>query len=586
MISHSLLAEMSDDEAEFLSCVFEPQVHGEVRLENHKTTKELTINWFDNSPFSYDIFQIKTHADKAWASSLFRLHEEYVKNKHVADSAQELAHENQHLKEQIASLKRKIFGTSSEQSAPSQTEIDQSDLLINDNNQMNSATQTSDKQSGKLKLVASNAGRKKLPAHLPRERIEYKLPLEKQFCECCDGKLHEFGEEVTERLTVIPAQYKVIQHVRQKYLCRHCDKFTIAEAPKSLIPGSSFGSPEILADIAVKRFQYSLPYYRQEAIFNYAGFPFNRTTIANLMIGSADNMTLLYEVMKDELRSQDIIHADETSFQVLKEAGRTPQSTSYFWQYCGGSNSNKRIVLFEYQPTRSSEHPIKFLTGNEQSSFKGYLLTDGYAGYNKIPGVTRVGCMAHVRRKFVDACKILPAGTENSHAQQAIEMIKKLYVIESELADQPPEIKYQVRQTESLPILHEMKLWLDKLYLDVVQRGALGKAIGYAIGQWNYVSHYIDDGRLAIDNNIAEREIKAFVIGRKNWLFAVSVDGAHTSAVMYSLVQTAKANGLDPYKYLYHVFERMPYMRNAKEVESLLPWNVRLSEAESVKLAA
>lgn len=161
-----------------------------------------------------------------------------------------------------------------------------------------------------------------------------------------------------------------------------------------------------------------------------------------------------------------------------------------------------------------------------------------------------------------------------------------IYAIERELTAHPPEIKYKVRQAESLPILHELKQWLDRLSVDVTPKSIFGRAIGYALGQWDYMLHYVDDGRLAIDNNIAEREIKAFVIGRKNWLFADSVDGAYANAVMYSFVQTAKANGLDPYEYLYHIFERMPYMRNSEEVKSLLPWNVQFTENESLKIAA
>ena len=576
---HSLL-EISDEEVDYLDSIFNPQFHGEVRLEMYEAASQLIINWFDSSPMSHRIFNIETHHDKAWLSSLIRLHDEYVKQKLVAESAKILEQENQHLKEQVAALNRKIFGTSSEQS-----NSPQSDEIIVNNDQISSTEADVMPKDKKPKLVVNNAGRKPLPANLPRERVEYKLPPEKQFCECCSGKLCEFGEETTERLSVVPAQFKVTQHVRQKYLCRNCDKFTMAEAPKSLIPGSSYASPEILATVATNRFQLGLPYYRQEASFNQAGLPFNRTTLANLMIGSADKLTSLYEVMKDALRSQEIIHADETSFQVLKEAGRLPQSTSYLWQYRSGGQATNKIVVFEYQPTRSASHPINFLAG-DGNGFKGYLCTDGYAGYNKIPGVIRVGCMAHIRRKFVEALKTLPVGAEGSQSEQAIKMIAKLYAIERKLTDRPPEFKYQTRQAESLPILHEIKQWLDKLSAEVLPRNVLGKAISYAIGQWDYVQRYVDDGRLAIDNNIAEREIKAFVIGRKNWLFADSVDGGYANAVMYSLVQTAKANGLDPYKYLYHIFERMPYLRNAEEVKSLLPWNVAFSEAETIKLAA
>lgn len=580
MSIHHPLLEISDEEADYLDSIFNPKIHGEVRLEMDEITDQLIVNWFDTSPMSCSIFKIETHADKAWASSFTRLHVENVKNKFLAESGKKLELENQHLKEQVAALNRKIFGTSSEQSTSSPT-----NEAVIDNNLSSGLERAINQQDKKPRLLVSNAGRKALPVNLPRERIEYKLPPEKQFCECCYGKLHEFGEEVTEKLNVIPAQYKVTQHVRKKYLCRHCDKFTMAEGPKSLIPGSSYASPEFLATVASNRFQLSLPYYRQEASFNQAGLPFNRTTLANLMISSADKMTALYEVMKDELRSQHIIHADETSFQVLKETGRAPQSTSYLWQYRSGGQAKNKIVVFEYQPTRSGSHPINFLAVDE-NGFNGYLCTDGYAGYNKIPGVVRVGCMAHIRRKFDEALKTLPAGAEGSYSWQAIQMIGKLYAIERELTAQPSEVKYKVRQAESLPILHELKQWLDRLSVEVVPRSALGRAIGYALGQWDHMLHYVDDGRLAIDNNISEREIKAFVIGRKNWLFADSVDGAYANAVMYSLVQTAKANGLDPYKYLYHVFERMPYMRNSEEVKSLLPWNVQFTEDESLKIAA
>jgi transposase len=571
-----------ETEDEMLDRLFFPEFHGEVRIEYYDG-KVLVINWYDNYPLNSCIYNLDNDRAKFWASTFVRLHEEYVKQRTEADFAKKLVEENQHLKEQVALLKQKIFGASSEQTTIPTIENKEVQIESID---INIAAQNFTHQDKKLKLVSSNAGRKPLPANLPRERVEYKLPQEKQFCECCSGKLHEFGEEMTERLTVIPAKYKVIQHVRQKYVCRNCDKFTVAEGPKSLIPGSSYSSPEFLADVAVKRYQFGLPYYRQETIFNHAGLPFNRTTLANLMIGCVDKLQPLYAVLKSELRNQDIVHADETTFQVLKESNRTPQSNSYAWLYRSAAKSNKPVVLFEYQATRSGHHPLKFLTGDDNDRFKGYLSTDGYSGYNNISGVTRVGCMAHVRRKFDEAIKILPTGTENSYAHQAIKMIANLYGIERKISDQPPEIKYKIRQAESLPILHEMKQWLDKLYPDVVPKNLLGKAINYALSQWSYVSKYVEDGRLAIDNNIAEREIKAFVIGRKNWLFADSTDGAEANAVMYSLVQTAIANGIEPYKYLCHVFERMPYMKNSRDVESLLPWNVKFADNENLRIAA
>lgn len=197
---------------------------------------------------------------------------------------------------------------------------------------------------------------------------------------------------------------------------------------------------------------------------------------------------------------------------------------------------------------------------------------DGYAGYNKMLNVSRVGCMAHVRRKFDKALKALPSSAAGSYASQAIDMIGQLYGIEKIISSEPPDKKYLIRQNQSLPILHKIKAWLDDLHPKVLPHSLLGKAINYALEQWYAVSRYVDDGRLAIDNNIAEREIKSFVIGRKNWLFSDSTDGAYASAVMYSLVNTAKANGINPYQYLYHLFEKMPYATTVDDVRELLPW--------------
>lgn len=571
---------MSAEEAEMWINLFDPKVHGEVRVEFNEADNMYIVNWYDEGFSSYSHLYMQTPNEIYAVQTFLRLHKDFVV---LANKSKTLEQENEHLRNQLALSKHKIYGTSSEQTTSPAIEVPDAAFNIASGSPSSPELTSQDK---KLKLVSSNAGRKRLPENLPRERVEYKLPLEKQVCECCAGKLHEFGEEMSEQLTVIPAQYKVIQHVRQKYVCRNCDKFTVADGPKSLIPGSSYSSPEFLADIAVKRYQFGLPYYRQETIFKHAGLPFNRTTMANLMIGCVDKLQPLYAVLKSELRNQDIIHADETSFQVLKETNRAPQSNSYAWLYCSAAKVNKPVVIFEYQATRSGNHPVRFLTNDENDRFRGYLSTDGYSGYNNINGITRVGCMAHVRRKFDEAIKILPDGTENSYAHQAMKMIGNLYAIERKICDQPPEIKCQIRQAESLPILHEMKQWLDKLYPNVVPKSLLGKAINYALSQWSYVSKYVEDGRLAIDNNIAEREIKAFVIGRKNWLFADSTDGAEANAVMYSLVQTAIANDIEPYKYLRHVFERMPYMKNSKDVESLLPWNVQFAECESLKIAA
>lgn len=581
MSVQSLLPEMSDEETEMLDNLFNPKFHGEVRVEKDEKNNQIIVNWYDEGIFSYSHLNIETHNEIYSVQTFLRLHKDFVV---LAGKSKTLEQENEYLKNQVALLKHRAFGASSEQFTSPPVEVE--DTAI-DNVIASVSAPDLAIQDKKPRLVSSNAGRKPLSDNLPRERVEYKLPLEKQICECCSGKLREIGEEVTEQLTLVPAYYKVIRHARQKYVCRHCEKFTVAEGPKSLIRGSSYSSPELLADIAVKKYYYGLPFYRLESIAKQSGIPLSRTTMANLIISlSEHNLGCIYELLKSELRDQDIIHADETTFQVLKEPDRPPQSTSYMWLYRSASMYSRQVVIFEYQPTRSREHPLNFLTGDYDNKFNGYLLTDGYAGYNKLPNVTRVGCMAHLRRKFDEALKILPAGADGSHAKQAMEMIGELYAIEANIKNCPDDFKYAVRQSQSLPVLHKLKLWLDERYPNVLSKNPLGRAIRYAVEQWDYVYRYTLDGRLAIDNNIAEREIKAFVIGRKNWLFADTVNGANANAVMYSLVQTALANGLDPHKYLLNVFQQLPYIKNSKELETLLPWNVQFTESEGLKVAA
>ena len=259
---------------------------------------------------------------------------------------------------------------------------------------------------------------------------------------------------------------------------------------------------------------------------------------------------------------------------------------TYLWLYCSASHALKPVVLYDYQETRSSEHPKRFLSGDMTDTFSGYLSVDGYAGYNKIPNVIRVGCMAHLRRKFNEILKALPADAKGSYAAEALEMIAQLYGVEKKILHEPPHKKYLIRQAQSLPVLHRIKAWLDNLHPLVVPKSLLGKAVKYALEQWYAVSRYVEDGRLAIDNNIAERAIKSFVIGRKNWLFADSADGAYASAVMYSLVNTAKANGLDPYRYLYYLFENLPYAKTTGDVRRLMPWLMAGTLQNSYLLAA
>lgn len=475
-----------------------------------------------------------------------------------------LQESNRLLAEQLARFRQEQFGASSEQVDP----------LNSDEAVANDAVETPPVIK-KLRLV-SKAGRKPLPAHLPREDVNCDLAAAEQKCSGCDQPMKFVGEESTERLELIPAKLVVKRFIAKKYVCRCCNKFVVAPIPKSVIPGSSFGSPSVLADIVVNKYQFALPLHRLTHMYDRAGMPINRTTMANLMVSLADRLTPLYERFREILLRQDVIHADETTLQVLKELGRTPQSQSFMWQYCSGSHAAQPLAMFEYQPTRAGAHALKFLTAPDGKVFNGYLQVDGYAGYNTVQAAARVGCMAHVRRKFVEALQSIPAANaKDSIALQPIELIQKLYVIEAQLKTAAVSERKRVRQAQSIPILSQLKSWLDEQVKLVLPKSLLGKAIHYALGQWPYVIRYVENGLLSIDNNIAERSIKNLVIGRKNWLFSTSVDGAYATAVLTTMVRSAILNKLDPYQYLVQILNKLPYADSEKDFEEMMPWNVK-----------
>lgn len=559
MLSEHLCQSLIDD-------IFSPEAEG-VRITPGPVDGQLTIDYIDNHYVHGIVDDGQTYFDFVRHGALKWLYEQ---NNSQAKKIAEL-------EEQVVQLRHLKFGTSSEQStgatADEPAPEEQTDPVADPQSNANDSKEP----------TARNAGRKGLPAHLRREPKTYVATA----CPCCHGDaLHVIGEETTEQLTIVPIQVKVIQHRRKKYRCRHCDKVFTAEAPKYIIEKSSYASPEFLAHVACSKYQFGLPLYRQEQIFKQMNVPINRTTLANLMIGCADRLVALYAILHDELLRQHVIHADETPFQVLKEPGRKATTKSQLWLYRSGNREMRQIVLFEYQATRAGEHPRRFLGIDGTNPYRGRLLADAYAGYNDLPGVTRHACLSHVRRKFENFIRLLPEKAKTSQAQYAMELIGRLYGIERRIKGMPDRERQKIRQEESLPILHEFKKWLDKMEPKMTPKSALGAAIRYAVGQWPAIVRYVEDGRVAIDNNIAERDIKSVVIGRKNWLFADSVAGAHTNAIMYSLVETAKANDLNPFDYLTYVIETMPTLRKASDVQCLLPWNIpQPSLAETLKAA-
>ena len=422
--------------------------------------------------------------------------------------------------------------------------------------------------------------RKEQLKDLPVETIEYRLPPEEQVCPCCGEDLHEMSTETRQEIKVIPAQATVVNHVRYVYACRRCDRegtetpIVTAPMPAPVLPGS-IASPSAIAHIMTQKYVDGQPLYRQEQGLARLGIELSRQTLANWMIQGADRWLLpLYDRMHEHLLGLDILHADESTLQVLQEPGRSAQSTSYVWLFRSGRDG-PAMVLYDYQTTRASKHPQKFLSG-----FKGYLHVDGYAGYNDLPGVTLVGCWSHARRKFDEALKALPA--EKRHAavpaREGLDFCNQLFAIERQFRDATPEERHGARLEYSRPILDAFSEWLKYQSPRVLPKSAFGQAITYCRNQWGKLENFLLDGRLELDNNRSERSIKPFVIGRKNWLFANTPKGARASVTIYSVVESAKENGLNPFTYLQYLFERLPNIdfQDPQALDELLPWSVTL----------
>lgn len=480
----------------------------------------------------------------------------------------------QFLEEQIILLKHRQFAPQTEK-ASGQTELfdeseKESDADASDIAEacedVEAATETAERPKRK-------AGRKPLPKALPRVRIEHDIPEHEKSCECgCQKEC--IREETSEQLDIIPAVIQVLVHARKVYACKACESApATADLPKQPIPKSN-ASAGLLAHIAVSKYQDSLPLYRQEAQFKRINVHLPRNTMANWMIKCGHLLQPIYNLLNDHLLSSGYIHMDETRTQVLKEPDKSAESLSYMWVRRSGDRE-RPIVLFDYDARRNTIAAQSLLP-----DFQGFLQTDDYAGYHKIgsqDGITHLGCMAHARRKFKDAQKVAPSKNGKvSKADMAMQMIAKLYAVEKEIKDKSTEERYRIRQERSQPQLDKIRDWLDKALGNTLPKGKAGEAISYLHKNWEKLTAYIKDGRLNIDNNPVENAIRPFAIGRKNWMFSNSQDGAKSSALIYSIIETAKANNLEPYAYLRELFSALPQRDVVEDFEALLPWNVQL----------
>lgn len=408
-----------------------------------------------------------------------------------------------------------------------------------------------------------------LPAELKRIDIIHAIPEAERLC-ACGTPMIEIGEDVSEQLDIVPMQIRVLRHIRKRYACPdNSHKPLTAALPPQPLPKSN-ASADFLAMLLAVKYVDGLPLARFEYVLDRHGVPVPRHTLARWVIGISRVLQPLHNLLRDTLFSHSVLHMDETTVQVLKEKGKSPTGNKYMWIQTGGP-PDQPVILYDYDPSRSQEVPIRLLEG-----YQGYLMTDGYEAYNavaKTKGIEHQTCWAHARRYFVEAVRVQPKGTQGK-ADDAIRFIAKLYQVEKEHRESPNEVRYQARQQRSSPLLTELHTWLENTLPTVNPKSKLGEALGYLQKYWGRLIRYIERGDLPIDNNRCENAIRPFVVGRKAWLFSDTTAGAHASAVIYSLVQTAKANQVEPYLWLRYILRELPKANSVEQIEALLPWNL------------
>ena len=415
-------------------------------------------------------------------------------------------------------------------------------------------------------------GRKPLPKSLPYIEKTYDLSDAEKQCPCGCTLTH-IRDEITEQLDVVPQMTFRVVHIRKQYACKGCEEtMRLAKLPKQPI-NKSIATPGLLAAVIDSKFNRHMPLYRQEAMFAEAGISVTRGTLSKWLIQSANLLTPLVKLMEADIQSHDIAFADETSLQVLKEKDRLPTQKSYMWLFIGGP-PEKRAFVYQYHPTRSHQIPIEFFT-----DFKGYLHADCYKAYITLglrDSMIHVACFAHARRYFVDVVK---ASKKEGLAHQIVALMGKLYKIERELKEQSasPALVFMTRIKKAKPLLDEIKTKLCEAQLKVPSKSALGTAMFYALNHWEALNAYLYDGRLEIDNNRAERSIKPFVIGRKNWLFHGNDIGARAGSILFSLIETCKQNQVEVFSWLKYVLSNIHQAHTMELLEQLLPYNINRS---------
>ena len=513
--------------------------------------------------------------DAAWTALLYA--------QHAAHQAAIGSFESQvrdyvnHLIEQFILARHRHFGVSSEQLSGQARLFDEAEALAADT--------TGAQDLAPIPPVMPDAGkpavkargkRAPLPTELPRVEIVHEVPEAARTCGC-GTPMVVIGQEVSEQLDIVPMQVRVLRHIRNTYGCPGSIHAPVTAAlPAQPLPKSN-ASPDFLAMLLTVKYVDGLPLTRFESVLDRHGASVPRHTLARWVIGASTMLQPLHNLMRDALFDGPFMHIDETTVQVLKEKDKSPTSNGYMWVQTGGP-PDKPVVIYDYDPSRGGDVPVRLLQG-----YRGYLMTDGYDGYNKVSrtdGIERLACWAHVRRRFVEAVRVQPKG-KRGRADDAVELIGKLYRIERDHKTSTDDARLLARQQHSLPVLARLEAWLEKTLPVVTPKSALGTALSYMRDYWSMLTRYTERGDLPIDNNRCENAIRPFVIGRKGWLFCDTPAGANASAVIYSLLQTTKANGLEPYTWLRRVMRDLPAAKTVEEVEALLPWNLHALDLTS-----
>jgi transposase len=493
----------------------------------------------------------------------------------------ELEWENGQLKAQVDLLTKKLFGRSTEKTSS----LSKGQVSLFDEAEIQAdplAPEPGLKEFQSYIRKKFKGQRMELLKDIPRTKRLCTLVENDRFCESCNTTLVSVGEElVRTEVEFIPAKVRVIDYYRETFECRTCRKKGNPYMEKSPMPDPviqhSMASPSTVAWVMHQKFVNALPLYRQEKEWKTMGVNLSRATMANWMIAaSRDWLRPLVDLMHRKLLLETHLHSDETTIQVMNEEGRKNTTDSFMWVYSSAEHSKYPIRIFEYQPGRHGKYPKEFLKG-----FKGYLHTDAYSGYEKVPEITRCLCWAHLRRKFVDSLPKDIKAPEASLPSQGIEYCNKLFEIEKNLKYLTSEERKEERLKQAKPVSDAFWAWVDSVRGKVLPKSKLSDALNYAVNHKEEFLNYLKDGDCSLSNNLAENSIRPFTLGRKNWLFSGSPRGATASATVYTIIETAKANGLNPYKYLQYIFAELPgvqFGQYPEFLEDYLPWSPEVQE--------